>query len=147
MEERQRHQRRAGTALDSDEREQQCSADGREAEVGRRGPARLYGQLAQLVPSGVVELNRAVAVAMADGPAAGLELVDALLTSEALPGYYLLPATRGDLLRRSGQAEEAAASYHEALELATTDAERRFLARRLTETTGSSAQEREDLSG
>jgi RNA polymerase sigma-70 factor, ECF subfamily len=98
--------------------------------------ARLYGQLARLAPSPVVELNRAVAVAMADGPAAGLELVAALETSGALDGYHLLPATRADLLRRLGRHAEAASSYRQALDLAVTDAERRYLARRLAEATG-----------
>lgn len=98
--------------------------------------AQLYGQLALLVPSAVVELNRAVAVAMADGPAAGLELVQALEVSDALAGYHLLPATRADLLRRLERHAEAAAGYREALELASTDAERRYLARRLAEATG-----------
>jgi RNA polymerase sigma-70 factor, ECF subfamily len=93
--------------------------------------ADLYGRLGDLVPSAVVELNRAVAVAMADGPAAGLALVEALEASGTLPGYHLLPATRADLLRRLERHAEAAASYREALELATTDAERRYLARRL----------------
>ena len=94
----------------------------------------LYGELARMVPSPVVELNRAVAVAMAEGPAAGLELVEALEASGKLAGYRLLPATRADLLRRLGCPSEAAASYREALGAATTDAERRYLARRLTET-------------
>ena len=98
--------------------------------------AQLYGRLAQLVPSAVVELNRAVAVAMADGPAAGLQLVEALDASGDLAGYHLLPATRADLLRRLKRHAEAAASYREALELAATDAERRYLAQRLAETTG-----------
>jgi RNA polymerase sigma-70 factor, ECF subfamily len=98
--------------------------------------ARLYGMLAELAPSPVIELNRAVAVAMADGPAAGLELVADLEASGALRGYHLLPATRADLLRRLGRAAEAAASYREALELAATDAERRYLAGRLAETAG-----------
>ena len=97
--------------------------------------AGLYGELAKLNPSPVVELNRAVAVAMADGPAAGLDLVDALAASDALAGYHLLPATRADLLRRLGRADEAAAAYREALELVTSDAERRYLSRRLSETT------------
>jgi RNA polymerase sigma-70 factor (ECF subfamily) len=95
--------------------------------------AGLYGVLTQLVPSPVVELNRAVAVGMADGPAAGLTLVDALAASGALTGYYLLPATRADLLRRLGHAAEAAVSYRQALDLAVNDAERRYLARRLAE--------------
>ena len=98
--------------------------------------AQLYGRLAQLLPSAVVELNRAVAVAMADGPAAGLARVEALEASGALAGYHLLPATRADLLRRLERHAEAAAGYGEALALATTDAERRYLARRLAETTG-----------
>ena len=80
-----------------------------------------------MTPSPVVELNRAVAVAMADGPEAGLALVDALDASGALDGYHLLPATRADLLRRLGRHDEAAAAYRDALALATTDAERRYL--------------------
>jgi RNA polymerase sigma-70 factor (ECF subfamily) len=95
--------------------------------------AALYGQLARLVPSPVVALNRAVAVAMADGPAAGLDLVEAL--SGELAGYHLLPATRADLLRRLGRAAEAGEAYREAIALAPTDAERRYLTRRLAETT------------
>ena len=95
--------------------------------------AHLYDSLAQLIPSPVIELNRAVAVGMADGPAAGLRLVDNLAKSGALAGYYLLPATRADLLRRLGQHAEAAAGYREALDLAVNAAERRYLARRLTE--------------
>ncbi len=93
----------------------------------------LYGRLAEMVPSAVVELNRAVAVAMADGPAAGLQLVEQLEAGGHLRDYHLLPATRADLLRRLGRAEAAAAAYREALRLAPTEAERRFLARRLTE--------------
>ncbi len=98
--------------------------------------ALLYERLAQLVPSAVVKLNRAVAVAMADGPAAGLELVDALENSGALAGYHLLPATRADLLRRLERDAEAAAAYRRALELATADTDRRYLTRRLAEVTG-----------
>jgi RNA polymerase sigma-70 factor (ECF subfamily) len=93
--------------------------------------ALLYRELSQLAPSAVVELNRAVAVAMADGPAAGLALVDALAEGGALSRYHLLPAVRADLLRRLGRAAEAAAAYQQALALATTEAERRFLGRRL----------------
>jgi RNA polymerase sigma-70 factor (ECF subfamily) len=95
--------------------------------------AALYGELARLVPSPVVELNRAVAVAMADGPAAGLELVTALDASGALRGYHLLPAIRADLLLRLGRRDEAAAGFREALGLVGTDSERRFLTRRLAE--------------
>jgi RNA polymerase sigma-70 factor, ECF subfamily len=98
--------------------------------------ALLYGRLARLNPSPVIELNRAVAVAMADGPAHGLDLVAVLEASGTLRGYHLLPATRADLLQRLGRTEEAAASFREALDLAATDAERRFLARRLAETAG-----------
>ena len=97
--------------------------------------AALYGELAGLVPSPVVRLNRAVAVAMAEGPSAGLELVEALAASGELAGYHLLPATRADLLRRLGRPERAAAAYREALELVATDAERRYLNRRLAEVT------------
>jgi RNA polymerase sigma-70 factor, ECF subfamily len=100
--------------------------------------ALLYRRLGQISPSPVIELNRAVAVAMAEGPAAGLELVAAIEDSGALSGYYLLPATRADLLRRMGRPAEAAASYRAARDLAATDAERRYLDRRLTETDPSS---------
>jgi RNA polymerase sigma-70 factor (ECF subfamily) len=93
--------------------------------------AALYRELARFTRSPVVELNRAVAVAMADGPAAGLVLVDALARSGTLPRYHLLPATRADLLRRLDRTDEAAAAYREALDLAPTEAERRYLARRL----------------
>ena len=98
--------------------------------------SRLYGELARLVPSPVVELNRAVAVAMAEGPAAGLALVEELELSGKLGGYHLLPATRADLLRRLGRQDEAVFAYQKALELAATDAERRYIARRLAEVTG-----------
>jgi RNA polymerase sigma-70 factor (ECF subfamily) len=91
--------------------------------------AALYGTLALLEPSPVVELNRAVAVAMADGPAVALPLVDALATE--LDRYHLFHAARADLLRRLGRDEEAAAGYRRALELATNPAERAFLNRRL----------------
>jgi RNA polymerase sigma-70 factor, ECF subfamily len=95
--------------------------------------AALYGRLARFVPSPVVELNRAVAVGMAAGPAEGLALVDALRASGALPGYHLLPATRADLLRRLDRVAEAETAYREALDLVTTDAERRLLTRRLAD--------------
>jgi RNA polymerase sigma-70 factor, ECF subfamily len=98
--------------------------------------AMLYGELRRIVPSAVVELNRAVAVAMADGLEAGLALVDELAASGQLTGYYLLPATRADLFRRMERNAEAAASYREALELAPTDPERRYLGRRLAEVGG-----------
>jgi RNA polymerase sigma-70 factor (ECF subfamily) len=88
--------------------------------------ALLYDRLLELAPSPVVELNRAVAVAMAHGPAAGLELLDGI---DGLDGYYLLHAARADLLRRLGQDAEAA--YARALELAPSDVERTFLRARL----------------
>ena len=93
----------------------------------------LYDRLSQLAPTPVVLLNRAVAVAMADGPAAGLALVDELEQSGALSDYYLLPATRADLLRRLERDDEAAAAYERALELAPTEAEQRYLSRRLSQ--------------
>jgi RNA polymerase sigma-70 factor (ECF subfamily) len=98
--------------------------------------AGLYAELTRLAPGPVVELNHAVAVAMADGPAAGLALVDSLAADGALANYYLLPATRADLLRRLARRAEAADAYRQALTLVTTDAERRYLARRLREASG-----------
>jgi RNA polymerase sigma-70 factor (ECF subfamily) len=95
--------------------------------------AALYAVLAEIAPSPVVELNRAAAVAMAEGPERGLALLDELDRSGALPRYHLLPAARADLLRRLDRPGEAATAYREALALATNDAERRFLARRLAE--------------
>ena len=73
---------------------------------------------------------------MAAGPAAGLDLVAALEASGALAGYYLLPATRADLLERLGRRAEAAAGYAEALALSSTDSERRYLARKAAQTSG-----------
>jgi RNA polymerase sigma-70 factor, ECF subfamily len=93
--------------------------------------ATLYGALAQAAPSPVVELNRAVAVAMADGPEAGLALVEPLAGD--LDGYHLFHATRADLLRRLGRNAEASDAYRRALDLATNPAERRFLERRLAD--------------
>jgi RNA polymerase sigma-70 factor (ECF subfamily) len=110
-----------------------CHAAAADAgETDWRSIVALYEELAAVLQSPVVELNLAVAVAMADGPAAGLARVEAL--QPALEGYYLLHATRADLLRRLGRSREAAASYRDALSLVGTDAERRFLARRLAET-------------
>ncbi|WP_034273875.1 RNA polymerase sigma factor [Haloechinothrix halophila] len=95
--------------------------------------AALYEQLEQRTPSPAVALNRAVAVGMADGPAAGLRLVDELATSSSLAGYHLLPATRADLLRRLGRDVEAVEAYREALALAPTGTERRYLRRKLAD--------------
>ncbi|HWG28342.1 RNA polymerase sigma factor [Actinospica sp.] len=92
----------------------------------------LYEQLARVAPSPIVELNRAVALAMAQGPEAALPLVDALAESGRLDGYHLLHATRADLLRRCGRDAEAADCLRAALALAPTEAERRLLARRLS---------------
>jgi RNA polymerase sigma-70 factor (ECF subfamily) len=93
--------------------------------------ATLYSELGRLAPSPVVELNRAVAIAMADGIAAGLALVNNLDESGRLDGYYLLPATRADLLRRDGRLADAKMAYEEALRLAPTEVERRYLTSRL----------------
>jgi RNA polymerase sigma-70 factor, ECF subfamily len=93
--------------------------------------ALLYGELVRMTGSPVVELNRAVAVAMADGPDAGLALVDAL--SDRLDGYRYLHAARADLLRRLGRSEESAVAYRRALELTTAEPERRYLQWRLVE--------------
>jgi RNA polymerase sigma-70 factor (ECF subfamily) len=98
--------------------------------------AALYGELMKMNGSPVVALNRAVAVAMADGPEAGLTLVDALDATGALDGYHLLAATRADLLRRLDRREAAAAAYRVALSQASSDAERRYLSRRLDDVAG-----------
>jgi len=94
---------------------------------------RLYTQLEQLQPTPIVSLNRAVAVAMVDGPKQALALIDDLMASNDLDNYHLLHAARADMLRRLGSAEEAAKSYTRALALVTNDSERRFLERRLRE--------------
>jgi RNA polymerase sigma-70 factor, ECF subfamily len=93
----------------------------------------LYDRLERLQPSPIVSLNRAVAVAMVDGPEAALALIDALDATGDLDGYHLLHAARADLLRRIGSSVEAAKSYTRALELVTNESERRFLERRLRE--------------
>ncbi len=95
--------------------------------------ARLYDILERVQPSPVVSLNRAVAVAMVQGPLTGLALIDALEAQSDLENYHLLHAARADLLRRMGSAREAAKSYTRALALATNDSERRFLERRIRE--------------
>ncbi|HLY94486.1 MAG TPA: sigma-70 family RNA polymerase sigma factor [Gaiellaceae bacterium] len=95
--------------------------------------ALLYGRLATLTPSPVIELNRAVAVAMVDGPEAGLMLTNAI---SGLDGYYLWHSARADLLRRLGRDEESVAAYERALELAPSDVERGFLRGRLAALSG-----------
>ena len=96
----------------------------------------LYDVLERVQPSPVVSLNRAVAVAMVEGPDRALRLIDALANEGQLNSYHLLHATRADMLRRSGSRKEAAAAYSRALSLATNDSERRFLERRLSEVSG-----------
>jgi RNA polymerase sigma-70 factor, ECF subfamily len=103
------------------------------AETDWRDIEALYAYLMRLRPSPVIELNHAVAVAMADGPEQGLLLIDSLHARGELGDYYLLWAARADLLRRLERWEEAAVSYREALALAKTEPERRFLTRRLAE--------------
>jgi RNA polymerase sigma-70 factor (ECF subfamily) len=93
----------------------------------------LYDLLYQLLPSPVVALNRAVAIAMAHGPETGLAIIDELAESGELDEYHLLHAARADMLRRLGANVEAAESYELALKLASNDSERRFLERRLRE--------------
>jgi RNA polymerase sigma-70 factor, ECF subfamily len=111
-----------------------CHTDAAEARDTDWGEiASLYELLAEVVPSPVVALNRAVAIAMARGAQDGLEVIDELEASGRLAGYHLLHATRADLLRRLERFGEAAAAYRQALELAGSDAERRFLTRRLDE--------------
>jgi RNA polymerase sigma-70 factor, ECF subfamily len=95
--------------------------------------ARLYDALLQKQPTAVVELNRAAAVSMAEGPAKGLALMDELEAKGELAGYHLLPAAKADLLRREGRWAESADAYRQALALVTNDPERRYLARRLEE--------------
>jgi RNA polymerase sigma-70 factor, ECF subfamily len=94
---------------------------------------KLYDLLAELMPSPIVSLNRAVAIAMAQGPKPALELIDELAATGELDDYHLLHAARADMLRRLGSNDESAESYKTALGLATNDSERRFLERRLKE--------------
>ncbi len=101
---------------------------------------RLYDLLERVQPSPIVSLNRAVAVAMAEGVQAGLDLIDQLAATDDLANYHLLHAARADLLRRLGSADESAKSYQRALALVTNDAERRFLERRLLEVQSANAQ-------
>jgi predicted RNA polymerase sigma factor len=100
---------------------------GAAAETDWERIAALYDALAQLSPSPVVELNRAVAVSMAFGPEAGLELVDALVASGELDGYHLLPSVRADLLARMGRPEEARAELQRAAALTQNERERALL--------------------
>ena len=99
--------------------------------------AALYDRLFAMAPSAVIALNRAVAVSFSEGPEAGLALIDRIVADGELRAYHLLPAARGDMLRRLGRRPEAAEAYRQAHELARTEAERRYLERRLDEATGS----------
>jgi RNA polymerase sigma-70 factor (ECF subfamily) len=109
-----------------------CKAD-RAEDTNWPQIVRLYDLLERLSVSPIVSLNRAVAVAMVNGPRSGLRLIEALAASGDLNDYHLLHAARADLLRRVGSATEAAQSYERALELVTNDSERRYLERRLRE--------------
>ncbi|MCA9241351.1 MAG: RNA polymerase subunit sigma-24, partial [Planctomycetales bacterium] len=101
------------------------------ADTDWRQIAALYDILLRVDPSPIVQLNRAVAIAMRDGPAAGLELVDAILQRGELTGYHLAQPARGEFLRRMGDAAGAANAFRQALSLAKQDSERRFLEKRL----------------
>jgi predicted RNA polymerase sigma factor len=105
-----------------------CHARARTAaETDWTGIVALYETLARLTPSPIVELNRAVAVAMADGPAAGLELVDALTSEPLLKTYHLLPSVRGDLLKKLGRFGEARVEFERAASLTRNARERALL--------------------
>jgi predicted RNA polymerase sigma factor len=99
----------------------------------------LYDALRRLVPSPVIELNRAVAVAMAVGPGAGLELVDKLTSEPSLKSYHLLPSVRGDFLKKLGRLDEARAEFERAAKMTRNERERRLLLERATECGGESA--------
>ena len=96
----------------------------------------LYDALLRVQPTPVVELNRAAAVAMAYGPAAGLRLIEALQTEGLLDDYYLAHAARADLLRRAARRDEAASAYRRAIALCLNPVEVRYLQRRLAEVSG-----------
>jgi RNA polymerase sigma-70 factor (ECF subfamily) len=109
-----------------------CNA-ARSADTDWAEIVRLYDQLERAQPSPIVSLNRAVAVAMSEGPRLGLAMIDRLADASNLDGYHLLHAARADLLRRLGLHDQAAENYSRALALATNESERRFLERRLRE--------------
>jgi predicted RNA polymerase sigma factor len=100
----------------------------------------LYEALGHLTPSPVVELNRAVAVAMASGPAAGLEIVDTLVSDPSLKAYHLLPSVRGDFLFKLGRFTEAQAEFQRAASLTRNSREREFLLDRARACEGDRAQ-------
>ena len=115
-----------------------CQAS-RAEDTDWRQIAALYEMLWRSQPSPIVALNRAVAVAMAEGPQAGLAMIDSLTDSDDLENYHLLHAARADLLRRIGLHTEAAKNYKRALELVTNDSERRYLEKRLRQVRQASA--------
>jgi predicted RNA polymerase sigma factor len=102
-------------------------------ETDWRRIAALYAELAALVPSPIVELNRAVAVAMVEGPEAGLAIVDRLAREGALKTYHLLPCVRGDLLQKLGRRQEARAAFEAAATLASNKCEQDLMRRRAAE--------------
>ncbi len=97
--------------------------------------AALYAVLERMQPGPIVRLNRAAALGMAQGPEAGLTMIDEIEASGELDRYYLLPAARADLLRRAGRGPDAVAAYRAALALCQNDVERRYLVRRMREIT------------
>ena len=111
---------------------QHCQAE-RAEDTDWQQIGHLYELLEQVQPSPIVSLNRAVAVAMVDGPQAGLALIDQVDATGKLDNYHLLHAARADLLRRAGAFADAAQSYARALTLVSNESERRFLERRLRE--------------
>jgi len=113
-----------------------CHAQaGTPEETDWRRIAGLYAELAALVHSPIIELNRAVAVGMAEGPKAGLAIVDRLAREPALKAYHLLPCVRGDLLQKLGRCEEARAAFEAAAELAGNRREQDLMRRRAAEAT------------
>ena len=108
-----------------------CHARARKAEdTDWQRIASYYGELAQVMPSPVVELNRAVAIGMADGPAAGLVLVDALVAEQSLKNYHLLPSVRGDLLSKLGRHDDARKEFERAAAMTRNERERKLLLER-----------------
>ena len=118
-----------------------CHARAREADqTDWLRIAQLYATLAEVAPSPVVELNRAVAVSMADGPAAGLELVDSLVAEPALKTYHLLPTVRGDLLQKLGRNDEARTEFERAASLTRNARERELLLQRAATATDTQSE-------